>query len=289
MIKNKRTLTAVFVLSGLCSAGCRAQAPAPLPPPPPSPPPGAALVPAPPRGPRRPPPLPATDGSRIVLSGVVRNFNYGPGGFDGLILDPETIVHFPSEYGNQVASLTPIGSSVTTSAWSHLGPAGDTVFDAEVITNQRNRASLTLTDESPGPPPPPAPPAPAAVLPPPAPPNPAGFRALPPVPPSPAGPEYASGTARSGGGVGATGVVRSFNYGIEGEVNGLILSDGTTVYFTPEFGSQVSRFAPPGVRIRVTGRARVGPTGSRLIDAEIITNRGTGSSIAVSDRESRTP
>lgn len=40
--------------------------------------------------------------SRTTITGVVRSFNYGPGGLDGLILDSGTVVHFPPEYGNRV-------------------------------------------------------------------------------------------------------------------------------------------------------------------------------------------
>src|SRR5438445_3115999 len=169
MTSNERILVAVLMLSGLGAAICRAQPPAP--PPPPSGPP-----PPPPRGGPPPPPALGPGGSRTTVSGVVRNFNYGPGGLDGLILDRGTVIHFPPEYANQASSVAPIGSAVSASGWSHIGPAGDTLFDAESITNQRTRASMSIAN---GLRPPPGPPDP-----PPPPPPPAGYAAPPPPPPN---------------------------------------------------------------------------------------------------------
>jgi hypothetical protein len=209
------------------------------------------------------------------VSGIVRNFSYGPGGLDGLVLDRGAIVHFPPEYGRQVSSLSPVGSTVTASGWSHIGPAGDTLFDADTITNPRNRASLAVGapprpgPAGPPPPPPPPPPAPAAYGPP------------PPVPPPPVGSDYRVGAQPVAGDSVITGVVRSYNYGLDGHVNGLILSDGSAAYIAPEFGTQLVQLAPLGTRVRITGQPRTGPTGNRLIDAAIITNRRTGASVTV--------
>ena len=223
------------------------------------------------------------EGSRTSVTGLVRNFNYGPGGLDGLILDSGTIIHFPQEYGSQVTSLAPIGSAVTASGWSHIGPAGDTLFDADAITNQRNWASLAVTGGplgAPAPPLPLGPPGPGAVPPPPPPPpGPAAYGPIPPVPPPPAGPDYRSGTQPVVGVSVITGVVRSYNYGLDGQVNGLILSDGTAVYSAPELGAQVAQLAPVGTRVRITGQPRIGRAGNRLIDAAIITNQRTGASV----------
>ena len=279
---NVRGMTLlVSLLSGL---SCRAQPPAPPPPPPPGP---SAFVapppPPPPRGRRGPlPPGPDAEGSRTTLSGVVRSFNYGPGGLDGLILDQGTVVHFPPEYSSQVSSAAPVGSAVAASGWSHIGPAGDTLFDADTITNQRSRASITMAD---GPPPlPPGPPPPpgsrAFAGPPPSsapPPGPAGYAAQPPAPLWPSQLPAAAGVAQAA----VAGVVRSFNYGVDGQVNGFVLSDGTPVYFLPEVADQVTRAVAIGGRVRVTGSLRAGPTGNRLMDAQIITNRQTGISVTV--------
>ena len=272
-ITNQRSRASITMTAG---------PPAPPPPGPPPPGPSAFFAPPPPPGPPPPaPPAPLEQGSQTTVSGVVRNFNYGPGGLDGLILDQGTVVHFPPEYGSQVSSALPIGSTVAASGWSHTGPAGDTLFDADKITNQRSRASISMTAgpaAAPPPPPPPGPPGTAA--PPPPPPGPAGYALQSPAPPAPGLWPSQTPTAPVPPTV-VTGVIRSLNYGFDGQVNGLILSDGTAIYFPPEVASQVTRTVSVGGRVRVTGSLRTGPTGNRLIDAQIITNRQTGGSVTV--------
>jgi hypothetical protein len=80
-----------------------------------------------------------------------------------------------------------------------------------------------------------------------------------------------------------TGTVRSFNYGLDGQINGVVLSNGTAVYFPPELGAQVANSLAVNERVRVTGWPRTGPAGNRLMDAEMITNRRTGVSVTVTD------
>jgi hypothetical protein len=70
-------------------------------------------------------------------------------------------------------------------------------------------------------------------------------------------------------------------------VNGLILDQGTVVYFPPEQSGQVTQLVQVGSRIRVRGWVRQGPTGNALLGAETITNRATGNSISVADQVPR--
>jgi hypothetical protein len=277
----------IAITSGLGTTNCRAQSPGP-PPPPPPPVPSGFVAPQPPppppgRGPRPPaPPPPDVQGSRTTITGMVRNFNYGPGGVDGLILDHGTVVHFPPEYGNQVTALAPAGSSIAASGWLHIGPASDSLFDVDVITNQRSRASVTLAAPAPpptgpgaAPPPPPPPPGPVGVPPPPpAPPGQARYVPQPRVP----FPQAASSPSTV-----VTGAVRSFNYGPDGQVNGLILSNGTVIYFPPEYADHVTRIIAVSGRVRVTGEQRTSPAGKRLIDAQVITNQQSGSSVTLAN------
>ena len=282
--------TITLFVSVLSVMSCGAQSPPP-PPPPPGP---AAFAPPPPppgrggRGPMLPGPL--EQGARTTVTGVVQSFSYGPGGLDGLILDRGTVVHFPLEYSRQVSAAAPVGSAVTAIGCSHSGPAGDTHFDADTITNQRSRASIAVVARPPGPLPGPRPPVPPALAGPPTPPEPpagpVGYG--PPPPPSPSPPEagrhvsspsaYAvpSPVAPPTQSTGIVGTVRSYNYEISGQVNGLVLSDGTAVYFPAEFGTQVAGIVSLNGRVRVTGWSRIGPRGNSLMDAEVITNPRTG-------------
>jgi hypothetical protein len=267
MIVNRNILSAALLLTGLGAASCRAQPPAPPPPPSGPPAPGGGPVPPGARG---------FDGSRTTISGVVRNVNYGPGGLDGLILDRGIVIHFPPEYANQASSIAPIGSFVSATGWSHVGPAGDTLFDAGSITNQRTRAMLNIAvDRPPAPPGPPAPPPPSARYgPPPPPPAPARYAEL----ASPMAPARSAPASQASV---IAGTVRSFNYGPDGQPNGLILTDGTMAYFPPEFATQVTSTVPLNGRVAISGWPRVGVTGNRLVDAQAITNRRTGASVTI--------
>ena len=111
-------------------------------------------------------------------------------------------------------------------------------------------------------------------------------RSAPPPPPapSPVVPQPAPVSSNTGTDTTVTGVVRSFNYGAAGEVNGVILDQGTVVYFPPEQAGQVTQLVQVGSRIRVRGWVRQGPAGNALIGAETITNRTTGNSISVADQ-----
>ena len=254
-----------------------AQAP-PLPPPP-----GGAgyWTPPPPPPPRRGrgpggPPPPAA-GSTATVQGTVRSLSYGPAGdVNGIILDQGTEAHVPPEQANQLNSLAPIGAQIQVSGWAHTGPLGDTHVDATTITNVNNKTTVSFQI-------PPPPPGPGAPPPGPPDPNAAGALSLPPLTP-PVTPQTAPVSSTLGTDTTVTGVVRSFNYGPAGEVNGVILDQGAVVYFPPEHASQVTQLLQVGSRIRARGSVRQGSAGNALIAAETITNRRTGNSISVVDQ-----
>jgi hypothetical protein len=257
----------LVLMSVLSISSCMAQPPGPPPPPPP---PLDGLA-----------PPPAPEGARTAVRGVVRSFNYGPGGLDGLVLDRGQVVHFPPEYANRIAGLAPIGVPVSVSGWPHTGPAGDMICDADSITNQRTGASLAVTN---GPPSPPLAP-PGLGRGPALPPPPALAAWGPAAPQPPAGPAGAyslvpGSSAAPAAAASLSGTIRSFNYGLDGQINGLILSDGTAVYFPPELSGQIATAVQIGGRVAVTGWLRTGPSGNRLIDAQTITSRRTGTTVS---------
>jgi chitodextrinase len=194
----------------------------------------------------------------------------------GVIFVKGTAGHVPPDQASQLNSLAPIGARVQVSGWIHTGPLGDTHVDATTITNSNNRATMGFQT----PPPPPGPGAPLS-----GPPDPNAAGAPPPPPaPSPVVPQPAPVSSNPGADTTVTGVVRSFNYGAAGEVNGVILDQGTVVYFPPEQAGQVAQLVRVGSRIRVHGWVRQGPAGNALIGAETMTNRTTGNSISVADQ-----
>jgi hypothetical protein len=251
----------------------------PPPPPPPGPRPGrAAWGPPPPRpGPPTPPPGETSAAAPTTIQGTVRSSTYGPAGdVNGVMLDQGTEVHVPPDQASQLNSLAPMDARIQASGWIHTGPLGDTHVDATTITNLNNRATMSFQT-----PPPPGPGAP-----PPGPPDSTVEGAPPPPLPAPPAAAQQPGPVSSSSGTDTTitGVVRSFNYGPAGEVNGLILDQDTIVYFPPEQAGQVTQLVQVGSRIRVRGSVRQGPAGKALIGAETITNRRTGNSMSVLDQ-----
>jgi hypothetical protein len=85
------------------------------------------------------------------------------------------------------------------------------------------------------------------------------------------------------------GVVRAFNYGPAGTVDGLILSSGVIAHFPPDQSSQVTPIAPIGAHVQIRGRLQFGPAGDRVVDAQSITNRQTGASINLAAAPVRPP
>lgn len=96
-----------------------------------------------------------------------------------------------------------------------------------------------------------------------------------------AGPPNPSSPVIAGPAIQTSVVSGTVRNAVDGQVNGLILSDGTAVYFPPELGNQVTSMVAIRTRVTVAGLLRIGPAGNRLVDAQIITNRRTGATVTV--------
>jgi hypothetical protein len=70
-----------------------------------------------------------------------------------------------------------------------------------------------------------------------------------------------------------SGVIRSLNYGPQGEVNGFLLQNGI-IALTPPIGTDDVSVVKPGASISVSGFARTTPTGRRVVDVQTITANG---------------
>ena len=70
-----------------------------------------------------------------------------------------------------------------------------------------------------------------------------------------------------------TGVIRSLNYGPQGEVNGFVLQSGIIV-LTPPIGTGDVSVVKPGANISVSGFARTTPTGRTVVEVQTITANG---------------
>ena len=77
------------------------------------------------------------------------------------------------------------------------------------------------------------------------------------------------------------GTIKAFNLGSNGETNGLILSDGTAVFFPPETGEPLRASIKEGSRVTFTGVSRPGAFNRLVVDAQTITANGQTFTAAV--------
>jgi hypothetical protein len=77
------------------------------------------------------------------------------------------------------------------------------------------------------------------------------------------------------------GTIKAFNSGPNGETNGLILSDGTAVFFPPETGEPLRASIKEGSRVTFTGVSRPGAFNRLIVDAQTITANGQTFTAAV--------
>ena len=121
----------------------------------------------------------------------------------------------------------------------------------------------------------------SAQQPPPAPPQGA------PPPPTMAAPALSPAINANGPGSAAQqaysgkGTIKAFNLGPNGETDGLILSDGTAVFFPAETGEPLRASIKEGSRITFTGVSRSGAFNRVVVDAQTITANGQTFTVAV--------
>jgi hypothetical protein len=129
------------------------------------------------------------------------------------------------------------------------GPAGDTHFEVQQLTNLRTKASATNQAGPVAPPPPKGP-----------------VGQIPPRPPAPLDPVPARGNADS-----AEGVVTQFTTAPRGEIDGAVLDNGTILHWPPDQADRFSRVVAKGDRVRAIGRTETGPAGDTHFEVQQLT------------------
>ena len=133
------------------------------PPPPPGPGPagkagkaGKAAPPPPPGSDRRPRRTDRDNEDTSAVRGRVDRFTTAPlGEVDGAILDDGTWLHWPPHLQNRFTDIIKEGDRVRATGRTETGPAGDTHFEVQRVTNLRSDAVAENPDFANGPPTPP--------------------------------------------------------------------------------------------------------------------------------------
>jgi hypothetical protein len=72
------------------------------------------------------------------------------------------------------------------------------------------------------------------------------------------------------------GVVKSFHQTPKGDVDGLVMEDGSEVRFLPHFGEEVTGAVEPGDEVTCAGRSHVDPKGHQHWHADVVTHVKSG-------------
>lgn len=100
-----------------------------------------------------------------TITGTVRHMNTAPRGeIDGAVLDSGVLIHWPPHMQDQFRGLVTVGDRVQATGRMETGPAGDTHFEVQSVTNLRTNQMANNPDFA-GSPVPPAGPRVATPLP----------------------------------------------------------------------------------------------------------------------------
>jgi hypothetical protein len=186
-----------------------------------------------------------------TYKGQVQLFTLTPrGDIDGMILADGTEVKTPPHLSTQIAFAVKLGDAVTIHG---LKAAALPLVQAMSVTDDATGKSV-VDNGPPGP-------GRDAGPPPPPPPGAAGPGAGAPPPPAPG--EAASGPATSGT-TEVAGRVRMALHGPRGDVNGVLLEDGTILRLPPPEAARLSALMQPGQTLVAQGVAEANPIGKVL-------------------------
>ena len=188
----------------------------------------------------------------MSVTGVIEYFTASPtGDIDGLMLNEGTIVHWPSLLGQRFREIVEQGDRVKATGVSATGPNGNPVLEIRKLENLTSGKSREIDERNP-------------------------------VPDSRAGMssetveremEERNPVADSRAGIDSKtlrGVARKFTMAARGEVNGLVLSDGTFLHWPPHMGDRFASQIEIGRMVTATGRMMNSPAGSPVMEVDEI-------------------
>jgi hypothetical protein len=182
----------------------------------------------------------------LTRTGTVKDFTTAPKGeVDGLILNDGTWVHWPPHLEGRFSDLASKGDRIKAAGYMETGPKGDTKLEVSTVTNLRTKKSVDNPDR-----PPPA--------------------------------DSALG-GMGGGAITKNGTVKEFTAAPKGEVDGLMLNDGTWVHWPPHLEGRFTGIAK-GDKIKVIGFMETGPKGDTKLEVSSLTNLRTNKTIENPDR-----
>lgn len=171
-----------------------------------------------------------------VTKGRVAQYSLTPrGDVDGLILDDGTEIHTPPRLGAQLAAAVKPGDTVTVHG---LKARALPLVQAMQVTNDASGQSVTDAGPPGG--------------------KPRGMQG------GPRAPEAGAGQSLN-----AQGRIKQALYGPRGEMNGVLLDDGTQIHLPPPEAQRLAAQLAPGQTVYASGNGMAGPLG-KVIGARAI-------------------
>ena len=170
-----------------------------------------------------------------TISGRVKSFlKNDKGDTDGISMENGAIIHFPPHMSISITKLVSVGDRIEVRGHEQTLPKGEVVIEAERIENGGQSMDIA---------------------------EPRGPRGPKPI----RGPRSEFDKPMT-----ATGKVKEFLTNRHGDVDGLLLSDGTEVKLPPHQGIELQRLATVGAEVRVEGRRHDTPKGDVHLHADRI-------------------
>jgi hypothetical protein len=201
---------------------------------------------------------PPDDEQATEVRGNVQRMTTAPRGeIDGAVLDNGTWLHWPPHMQDRFANLIKQGDQVRASGRTETGPAGDTHFEVQSVTDLRTTATAENPDFANGPPLPGRGP------------RGRGRRMRPPFRPVVA---LAPDARNQSSAVEVRGAVQRMTTAPRGEIDGAVLDNGTWLHWPPHMQAQFSDVIKAGDQVRATGRTETGPAGDTHFEVQSVTN-----------------
>ena len=197
---------------------------------------------------------PTERGEIKTVRGKVMSFTTAPKGeVDGAILEGDIVIHWPPHLEERFKGIIDKGDRVEATGLMETGPQGDKHLEVRTLTNLRTKVSHDSDD---APPPPPKGPPPRGK-----------DKDAPPPPPS----------AENEPAKTVKGTVKEFTKAPRGEVDGLMLTDGTWVHWPPHLQERFKDIVAKGDRVQAVGQMETGPRGDDPhLEISSLTNLRTG-------------
>ena len=187
-------------------------------------------------------PRPPRRGDETTVRGTVKRFTTAPKGeVDGLILDNDTVIHWPPHLESRFTAIAKKGDRIEVTGWKETNPEGVEQVEVKTLTNLRTKASRDNDDAGP-----------------------------PPKGPRPKGKLGKAG--RIGEETTVRGTVNRFTTAPKGEVDGMILDDDTVIHWPPHLENRFANIAKKGDRIEAVGRMETNPEGVEQLEVSDLSN-----------------